>query len=152
MALQLTSPAFGAGESIPARHAADGADQSVPLAFHGAPQGTRSFALVVEDPDVAKGALFVHWLVWNIPAETRKLPAGLGADKFLQGTNDYGKLGWGGPRPPRGDGAHRYVFRLFALDALLDLPAGARRESLETAMHPHLLKSASLTGKYWRDR
>ena len=151
MALQLSSPAFAAGETIPSRHAGDGADASVPLSIRGAPEGTRSFALVVTDPD-APGGLFVHWLVWNIPPETKALPAGAAAEQFLQGENDYGRIGWGGPQPPRGDGAHRYVFRLFALDTLLAVKPGARREALEAAMHAHVIESAQLTGKYWRDR
>jgi Raf kinase inhibitor-like YbhB/YbcL family protein len=151
MSLQLASPAFAAGEIIPTRHTADGADASVPLTIRGAPEGTRSFALVVEDPG-APGGLFVHWLVWNVPPETRALPPGVKAEQFLQGTNDYGRVGWGGPKPPRGDGAHRYVFRLHALDTLLDVEPGARREALEAAMHGHGIESATLTGKYWRDR
>jgi Raf kinase inhibitor-like YbhB/YbcL family protein len=151
MSLQLTSPAFGAGERIPARHTADDADVSVPLCIRGVPRGARSLALVVEDPDAPQGT-FVHWLLWNVPAETRSLAAALKADAFVQGKNGYGRVGWGGPKPPRGDGAHRYVFRLFALDALLDTARGATRDELESAMAGHVLAQACLTGSYFRAR
>lgn len=151
MALDLTSPAFQSGEPIPARHTADGADVSPPLAWRGAPRGTRSFALVVEDPD-APAKVWLHWLAWNIPSEARGVPEAVGPDAFPQGLNDFGRRGWGGPRPPRGEGAHRYVFRLCALDALLDLPRDASRESLAGRMHGHVLAEATLTGKAWRAR
>lgn len=147
--LELTSPAFSAGGALPRRHTAEGEDLSPPLRWTGAPPGTGSFALLVEDPD-APERTWVHWLVWNVPSELRELPEA--AKGYPTGRNDFGRLGWGGPKPPRGEGAHRYVFRLFALDAPLDLPAGATREQLEGRMHGHVLAQAALTGKAWRSR
>lgn len=147
--LELTSPAFSAGRALPRRHTAEGDDLSPPLRWSGAPAGTGSFALLVEDPD-APGGAFVHWLVWNLPSEVRELPEG--ARGWPTGLNGFGRTGWSGPRPPRGEGAHRYVFRLFALDALLDLAPGATREGLEGRMHGHVLAQAALTGKAWRSR
>ena len=150
MTLELTSPAFDAGAAIPRRHAADDANLSPPLSWTGAPRTAGSFALIVEDPDAPGG--WVHWAVWNVPSHARGLPEGVPPEAFGQGVNGYGHIGWGGPRPPRGEGAHRYVFRLHALDTLLDLKAGATREQLESAMHSHLLELATLTGKYCRSR
>jgi len=149
MSLELTSPAFRVGRPIPARHTAEGADVSPPLAWSGAPRGTRSFALRVEDPD-APGGVWLHWFVWNLPSELRGLPEAISALAYPQAINGFGNLGWNGPKPPRGDGAHRYVFRLFALDTLLDVPAGASRDSVEGAMHGHVLAEATLSGKAWR--
>ncbi|MGC4119253.1 MAG: YbhB/YbcL family Raf kinase inhibitor-like protein [Myxococcales bacterium] len=151
MALSLESPDFRAGGPLPARCAADTSNRSPALLLRGAPAGTRSFALVVEDPD-APEKTWVHWLAWNIPSERREIPEAVGPDAFPQGLNDYGQVGWGGPKPPRGDGAHRYVFRLYALDALLDLPQGATRDALEGRLHGHVLARATLTGKAWRSR
>lgn len=149
MDLELTSPAFRTGAAIPARHTAEGADVSPPLRWTGAPEGTKSFALRVEDPD-APGGTWLHWLIWNLPSELRALPEAVSAHAYPQATNGFGHNGWGGPKPPRGEGAHRYVFRLFALDTLLNVPAGASREAAEVAMHGHVLAEAQLTGKAWR--
>jgi Raf kinase inhibitor-like YbhB/YbcL family protein len=149
MSLELKSPAFHAAGAIPRRHAKEGADLSPPLSWTGAPRQTRSLALMVEDPDVP-GAGWVHWLVWNLPSECQELAEGVRAAAFTQGRNGYGQVGWGGPNPPMGEGAHRYVFRLFALDDLVDLQPGAGRDALEGCMHGHVLAQASLTGKYWR--
>lgn len=151
MALTLESPDFLPGGPMPASCAADSSNRSPALRISGAPRGTKSLALVVEDPD-APGRTWVHWLAWNIPAERREIPRAVGPDAFPQGLNDFGKVGWGGPKPPRGDGAHRYVFRLRALDTLLDLPQGATRDALEGRLHGHVLAQATLTGKAWRSK
>jgi hypothetical protein len=151
MTLALESPAFVSGGPLPARCAADTSNRSPPLRIRGAPAGTRSFALIVEDPD-APERTWTHWLAWNLGAERREIPEAVGPDAFPQGLNDYGQVGWGGPKPPRGDGAHRYLFQLFALDVLLNLPQGATREALAGRLHGHVLAQASLTGKAWRSR
>jgi Raf kinase inhibitor-like YbhB/YbcL family protein len=151
-ALVLSSPAFDAGATLPIRHTADGDDLSPPLRWTGAPPGTASFALVCEDPDAPAGS-FVHWLVWNIDAGERELVEGLPPKAEVagirQGKNGFGRVGWGGPSPPRGR-PHRYVFRLYALDANLDLGGGARRAVLERALLPHVLAEATLEGLYGR--
>src|SRR2546426_12557047 len=119
MSLELTSTAFRDGQSIPTKYTADGRNISPPLAWTDPPAGTKSFALICEDPDAPRGT-FTHWLAFNLPAESRELPEGLSAeatrpDGSLQGTNDFGKPGYGGPSPPPGK-PHRYVFQLLALD------------------------------------
>lgn len=153
MSLTLSSPAFPLGGTIPAAHTGAGADASPPLAWSGAPEGTRAFALVVDDPD-APGRTWVHWLAWDIPGGAQALPAGVPPTEpgFVQGRNDFGRVGYGGPMPPKGQGAHRYFFRLYALDRRLDLPAGATRLELEAAMRGRVLDRAECMGKYHRDR
>lgn len=149
----LSTPAFADGSRIPKRHTADGADASPPLTWKAPPEGTVSFALVVEDPDAPKG-LFVHWLAWNLPKDTRELPEGYSTkpqqpDGVRQGRNGFGNIGYGGPSPPPG-AAHRYVFRLFALDTKLELQAGAERRDLDRAIEGHILGEARLIGTYRR--
>lgn len=152
MRIELSSPAFTAGAAIPARHTCEGEGLSPPLAWGAPPPGTRSWALVVDDPD-APGKTWVHWLAWDIPAEARGLPEGIAptATSPVQGRNDFREVGWGGPCPPKGHGAHRYVFRLYALDRPLALPPGATRAEVEKAMAGHVLASGELTGKFHRD-
>ncbi|MBM4391173.1 MAG: YbhB/YbcL family Raf kinase inhibitor-like protein [Deltaproteobacteria bacterium] len=146
---ELSSTAFTQGATIPARHGCTGDDLSPPLAWTAPPDGTASFALVVDDPDAPRRT-WQHWLVWNIPPTSRQLGEALGADQHVQGTNDFKKVGYGGPCPPPGHGAHRYFFRLYALDVMLGLPAGASRAELDAAMKGHVLASAELMGKSWR--
>ena len=150
----LTSPAFAPGGAIPAAHTCDGADASPALEWSGAPAGTKSFALVVHDPDAPAGD-WLHWVAWNIPAATRALPAGVSTkdplpDGTRQGRNDFGRPGYGGPCPP--GGTHHYVFSLRALDTTLALPAKASRDAIEKAMQGHVLATADLTGTYQRRR
>lgn len=150
MAFTITSSAFRDGEAIPARFTCDGASEPPPLAWTDPPQGTRAFALVLDDPD-APGGTFTHWLLWNIPAAAEALeggtPAGGGA---VAGVNDFSKPGYGAPCPPRGHGAHRYAFRLHALDAPLGLGAGAARAEVDRALSGHIVGTALLTGRYER--
>ncbi len=153
MDFMLTSTAFEEGQHIPLDHTADGKDRSPPLKWTDPPAGTRSFALLCEDPDARRG-IFTHWLIYNIPAEARELSEGIThregyPNGTLQGTNDFGKVGWNGPSPPKGK-SHRYVFVLFALDRLLDLPAAARREELLKAIDGHIRAETRLTGHYGR--
>jgi len=152
--LRLTSTAFGDGEDIPRAHSRDGGDVSPPLLWSGAPASTASFALVCDDPDAPRGT-WVHWVLYDLPPEATGLPAGSGKTKRssagVAGTNDYGEPGWGGPAPPRGHGTHHYEFRLYALDRMLGLPAGASKDELLRAMKGRVLAEARLTGTYRRD-
>ncbi len=146
--MRLESTAFRDGEEIPKVHSRDGEDASPPLAWSGAPKGTASFALVCDDPDAPRGT-WVHWVLCDLPADAKGLPASASAG--VPGKNDFGELGWGGPAPPRGHGAHRYEFRLYALDRRLGLAPGASKADLVRAMKGHVLAEAHLTGTYRRD-
>ncbi|MCS7015119.1 MAG: YbhB/YbcL family Raf kinase inhibitor-like protein [Gemmatales bacterium] len=153
MPMVLKSSAFAQGAVIPKEHTADGRDISPPLEWTDPPVGTQSFALLCEDPDAPRG-LWVHWVLFNVPPQTRSLPAGVPphdhlADGSRQGRNDFGRIGYGGPAPPRGK-PHRYFFRLYALDTSLGLPPGATREMLLKAMHGHILEQAEVMGIYAR--
>ncbi len=153
MKLQLTSPAFAEGDSIPTQYTADGKDVSPPLRWGEVPKTARSLALICDDPDAPRG-VWVHWVLYNLPADARELPEGLPADKTLpsgarQGTNDFGSIGYGGPSPPRGK-PHRYFFKLYALDTPLDLAAGATKADLVAAMKGHVLAEGELMGRYGR--
>lgn len=150
--MRIESPAFEPAGSIPPEHTCDGKDVSPPLAWTDPPAGTASFALICDDPDAPAGT-WVHWVLWNIPPAERRLTKGIARTAELtggacQGTNDFRRLGYGGPCPP--SGTHRYFFRLFALDATLNLSAGATREELERAMSGHVLGRAELMGRYRR--
>jgi Raf kinase inhibitor-like YbhB/YbcL family protein len=144
----LTSSSFPAGGSIPSRFTCDGEDASPALAWEGAPDGTTSFALVVDDPD-ARG--FVHWLLLDLGGSASgSIPEGYSEspDATVQGTNDFGRVGWGGPCPP--SGTHRYVFTLVALDAPLALAGAPRGDEVHGAMDGHELGRATLEGSYRR--
>jgi Raf kinase inhibitor-like YbhB/YbcL family protein len=152
MALTLTSAAFAAGGDIPAKHTCEGGDVSPPLAWSGAPSGTRSFALVVDDPDApdpkAPRTTWVHWVVYDLPATTTALAEGASGklpSGAREGTNDFKRTGYGGPCPPIG--RHRYFHKLYALDATLGL-AGATKADVEKAMAGHVLAQAELVGTY----
>ena len=153
MTMTLRSDAFPDGGPIPDRHTALGLDLSPPLAVDGVPPGTRELALLVLDPDVPHEP-WVHWLLYGLPPDTRRLPEGVTRALNLpggvrQGRNGYGKIGWGGPCPPVGP-AHRYVFTLLALDAGVGLRGGATRAELERAMAGHIRGTATLQGWYAR--
>lgn len=145
--LSITSPAFSQNETIPARHTCDGDDVSPPLAIGGVPEKTGSLALIVDDPD-APSKTWVHWVLWNLAADTAEIPENTVPPGAVQGTNDFGKRKYGGPCPP--SGTHRYFFKLYALDAPLALPAGATKTQVEEAMGGHLLGQAELVGRYRR--
>lgn len=145
----LKSSAFSDGERMPTQFTCDGADKSPPLSWSDPPQGTRGFALVVDDPDAPSGT-FRHWGAWNIPVDTNVIEEGQGG-QFTEAVNDFGKQGYGGACPPEGHGPHRYHFKLFALDTeRLDLPSGARVAEIEKAATEHMLGQAELTGTYER--
>jgi Raf kinase inhibitor-like YbhB/YbcL family protein len=143
----LQSSAFTHGEPIPGRHSCEGEDVSPPLSWSGAPEGTRSLALVVDDPD-APARTFTHWLGWGLDPGTQGLGEGEAAP--VEGRNDFGTSGYRGPCPPPGHGRHRYFFQLYALDFEPDLRAGAGKRELERALEGHTLAVAELIGTYER--
>lgn len=152
--MEVKSPAFLTGNLIPAQYTCDGEDISPPLQWDAPPPGAKSFALVVEDPD-APNRPFTHWVLYNLPAECSQLPENIAKASNLlknavQGKNDFGNLGFGGPCPP--SGSHRYFFKLFALSQALNLPPGATKRDLLKAMDGHVLDTAELMGRYARQR
>ena len=150
--MKLRSPAFEEGGLIPDRYTCDGENISPPLEWEGAPEGTKSFALVCDDPDASMGT-WVHWVVYDIPSTITKLPEQIPPEAALvnggkQGTTDFYRTGYGGPCPP--SGTHRYFFRLYALDRALDLEPGATKEQLLREMLSHVLEETALMGCYQR--
>jgi Raf kinase inhibitor-like YbhB/YbcL family protein len=152
MTIELSSTAFDSGGAIPTRYTCDGMDVSPPLQWSSIPEGTRSLALVADDPD-APGGTFVHWVIYNLPPDARRLPEAVPQRQSLQGgaaqgVNGAGTVGYTGPCPP--SGTHRYYFMVYALDTELDLGGGATREGLVNAMKEHVLAAGRLMGTYRR--
>jgi Raf kinase inhibitor-like YbhB/YbcL family protein len=158
MTLTLSSSAFDANGSIPTLYTCEGKDVSPPLTWKGVPPGTRSLALIVDDPDVPDPAkpqrVWVHWVLYNLPADAAGLPAGVQTEDLpagtLEGRNDWGRTGYGGPCPPIG--RHRYFHKLYALDTLLADLKGPSKADLERAMEGHILESSELIGTYQKVR
>jgi Raf kinase inhibitor-like YbhB/YbcL family protein len=153
MSIVVKSPAFEEDRPIPAKYTGDGEDVSPPLTWSGVPRDTRSLVVLCEDPDAPRGT-WTHWVLFNLPAQTRELPEGVPPkptlpDGTCQGTNDFGKIGYGGPAPPPGK-PHRYYFKVAALKIALNLPAGAKRPEVLTAMEGHVLGEGWLMGTYAR--
>jgi hypothetical protein len=156
MALTLTSPAFQDGQAIPRRYTCEGEDISPPLAWSGVPAGSRSLALIVHDPDVpspeAPKRIWVHWLLYNLPADLTHLDEAMTAAArpagSLDGRNDWGRGGYGGPCPPKG--RHRYYHTLYALDCVLPDLGLPTKPVLEAALGGHVLAKAELVGTYLR--
>jgi len=156
MTLELTSQAFSPNDSIPAIYTCDGRDISPPLSWSGLPSGTKSLALIADDPDApdpkAPKMTWVHWVLYNIPADTNGLAENAGSGELpgdtLEGVNDWGRTGYGGPCPPIG--RHRYFFKLYALDTVLPDLGSPRKENLLEAMGGHVLGQAELFGTYQR--
>jgi Raf kinase inhibitor-like YbhB/YbcL family protein len=147
--MKIKAVAFQEGENIPSKFTCDGADANPPLLFEGAPAEAKSLALIVDDPD-APGGLFTHWLVWNIDPKTTTVEENSAPPNGVQGKNDFGKSGYGGPCPP--SGTHRYFFKIFALDRQLDLAAGSKRAQLDAQMRGHIVAQGELMGRYSRGR
>lgn len=150
--INISSSAFEDGEQIPKRHGYKNKNQSPPLLFGGQmPEGTRSLALIMDDPDAMKpaGKVWSHWLVWNIPPDTTQIRENSVPAGSAEGTTDFGSTGYGGPAPP--DAEHVYVFALYALDTELNLPASTTKKQLEKAIRPHILAKAELRGRYSPD-
>lgn len=153
MAFELTSPAFEEGGVIPRDFACTGANTSPQLDWTEPPDGTQSFALIFNDPDASSRG-FVHWIVYNIPADARNMPAGVPPglqihDTAVHGSNGWGRLDYGGPCPPKGS-THGYVFTLYTLDTILNLEPGATKDELLGAMDGHVLAEASLSATFSR--
>jgi len=153
--LEIASAAFAASEEIPLRYSGYGENISPPLSWSEPPEGTRSFAIIEEDPDASSEKPFVHWIIANIPADVRELREGIPGQPRLelpasaiQGTNSAGSIGYVGSKPPIGDPAHHYHFQVFALDTTLDLPVGAHRKDFLDAMAGHVLAQGNLTGTF----
>ncbi len=152
MGIKLISLAFSEGEMIPKKYTCDGQDVSPPLSWDSFPEGTKSFALISDDPDAPVGT-WIHWVIFNMPSGIKKLDENIPSQKTLsndmkQGTNDFRRIGYGGPCPP--GGTHRYYFKIYALDTMLDLDAGATKDQLLKAMESHILDEGKLMGKYKR--
>ncbi len=153
MAFELTSSAFKDGEPIPRKYTCDGTDVSPPLHWTVPPAATRSYVLIADDPDAPMGT-WVHWVIYNLPLDLRGLPEGVPAkdlvlDGARQGITDFKRVGYGGPCPPPGK-PHRYFFKLYALDKLLDLKPRATKAQVLDACKGHILAEAQLMGLYGR--
>lgn len=153
MSFVLETKAFPKGGEIPGKYTCSGEDVSPALSWSGAPQETKSFALIVEDPDAPSGT-FTHWIVYDLPATTHQLPENVSKTDDLsgggrQGRNDFRRVGYGGPCPPPGR-SHRYFFKLYALNAALNLPAGTSKQDVESAMRGRIIAQAELVGKFAR--
>lgn len=151
--MQMTSTAFAEGQPIPAKYTCDGENVSPPLKCDGVPFGAKTLVLIADDPDAPSGT-WVHWVLYDLPASTKELPEGLPKSQYLpggakQGLNNFKHLGYGGPCPPAGK-AHRYYFKLYALDCVLDLKPGATKKEVEHAMESHTLGKSQLMGTYKR--
>ena len=142
---QLTSPAFVDGDAIPARYSCKAENFSPPLSIRGVPAGTAFLALLMHDPDAPHGD-FLHWTLWHLNPELKTIPENQVPDEAREGMNDTGKVGYTGPCPP--SGTHRYIFNLYALDASLDLEAGATRDDLMQAIDDHVVAMTTLTGTF----
>ena len=152
MAITITSTVFTEGSMVPQEYTCDGEDISPPLAWSGVPDGTKSLALICDDPDAPMGT-WVHWVLFNIPAHIMELPAKIPPEKIIQngakhGINDFRKFGYGGPCPP--GGTHRYYFKLYALDTEINVETGITKAQLLKAMEGHILAEGQLMGRYSR--
>ena len=157
MNITLESEAFAHGLPIPRDYTGEGKDISPPLNWSAPPDGTRQLALVMDDPDAPSPQPWVHWVIYAIPADTTNLAEGIPPDEKLaapagaaQGVNSWPEIGYKGPMPPPGHGVHRYYFKLYALDAELDLKPGLDKEALLKAMQHHILGRGELVGTYRR--
>ncbi|HEY3423796.1 MAG TPA: YbhB/YbcL family Raf kinase inhibitor-like protein [Negativicutes bacterium] len=143
--MKISSPAFANKTEIPAKYTCDGEDVNPPLHIENIPAGTKSLALIVEDPDAPSG-LWTHWALWNINPHQGEISEDSVPREAVAGKNDFHRNSYGGPCPP--SGTHRYFFKVFALDTVLGLAGSEGREALEKAMDQHLLAQASLVGVY----
>ncbi len=144
----LTSPSFGEGEGIPVKFTCDGGDVNPELRVQDVPAEAASLVLIVDDPD-APGGTFTHWTAWNIPPQTAAIGEGSVPPQSVEGETSFGRGGYGGPCPPAGR-AHRYYFKLYALDTILDLGSDANVNELRDAMNGHVIAEAELMGTYQR--
>jgi len=146
--MQLTSTGFSDGGEIPLELGYKKQNEPPALSINGIPEGTKSLALIMDDPDAmgAVGKVWVHWVVWNIDPTKPFITGNPRESGFVEGMTDFGEVGYGGPAPP--DKRHTYVFKLYALDSKLDLPEGSTKSELEKAMEGHIIEQTTLTGTY----
>jgi len=152
MQIKITSPVFSNGSLIPSKYTCDGQNVSPPLQWQNVPAAAKSLAIICDDPDAPVGT-WVHWVLYNLPPDTTQLAENIPADRILvshanQGTNDFRKIGYGGPCPP--SGTHRYFFKIYALDTTIDLQPGATKKQLLNAARGHIIGTGELIGKYSR--
>ncbi|MBI4578189.1 MAG: YbhB/YbcL family Raf kinase inhibitor-like protein [Planctomycetes bacterium] len=155
--MTIESSGFAAGQPIPRKFTGDGSNVSPPLTWTAGPSGTQEYALIVDDPDAPTPQPWVHWVLYKLPAHTTSLPEGVApAERVaspggaLQGKNSWGRIGYGGPEPPRGHGVHHYHFKVYALDTSLELPPGIDKDRLLKAIEGHVLAQGELVGTYQR--
>lgn len=154
MEITIISSEFKDGEMIPAKYTADGANVSPPLSWTPVPEGTKSIVLISDDPDAPMGT-WVHWVMYNLPADLTGLPENVPAGENpptggKHGVTDFGRYGYGGPAPP--SGTHRYFFKIYALDVMLDIKGSIKKEDVIRAMKGHVLAQGQLMGRYQRQR
>lgn len=147
MAIQITSSAFKEGDRIPRLYSCDDKNISPPISWTGVPSNTVTLAIIMDDPDTPSGT-WVHWVLYNLPPDLTSLEQGF-SGKGTAGKNDFNRMGYGGPCPPKGS-THRYYIKIYALDTLLDLKAGASKAQVESLMRGHILAQGQLMGKYRR--
>ena len=145
--MKIESAAFKDGDKIPTQYTCDGIDINPPLLIRDTPEGAKSLVLIMDDPDASRGKTWDHWLLWNITPDTLEIKEGATPSGAITGSNSWPKVAYGGPCPPA---LHRYFFKLYALDIMLDLPAGSAKEPLLMAMKGHIITEASLMGRYSR--
>jgi len=153
--LTVTSPMFSSGGEIPLKYSDYGEKTSPPLSWTGQPQAAKSFAIIVDDPDAKSPSPYVHWVLFNLPPAMNSVPESVPTDETLvklgnarQGKTSRGSVGYFGPRPPAGDPAHHYHFQVFAIDTVLDTPAGADRDTLLAALKGHVLAHGEIVGTF----
>ena len=146
--MQLTSSGFSDGDEMPLELGYKNGNETPALSINGIPEGTKSLALIMDDPDAmgAVGKVWVHWVVWNIDPTREFITGNPQESKFVEGMTDFGEVGYGGPAPP--DKTHTYVFKLYALDTELDLPQKSTKADVEKAMEGHIIEQTQLTGTY----
>jgi len=146
--MQLTSSGFSDGDEMPIELGYKNGNETPALSINGIPEGTKSLALIMDDPDAmgAVGKVWVHWVVWNIDPTREFITGNPQESKFVEGMTDFGEVGYGGPAPP--DKRHTYVFKLYALDSILDLPQKSTKADVEKAMEGHIIEQTQLTGTY----
>ena len=146
--MRLTSSAFDDGDEMPIELGYKNGNETPALSINGIPEGTKSLALIMDDPDAmgAVGKVWVHWVVWNIDPTREFITGNPQESKFVEGMTDFGEVGYGGPAPP--DKRHTYVFKLYALDSILDLPQKSTKADVEKAMEGHIIEQTQLTGTY----
>lgn len=146
--LQLHSSAFENGSEIPPKYGYKNGNSSPPLTISGIPSGCKSLAIIMDDPDAkeAVGKVWVHWIIWNISPKVLEIDESSIPSNSVEGNTDFGEIGYGGPAPP--DKQHTYIFKLYALDSVLDIQSGSDKNQIENAMKGHILEEAVLTGTY----